>query len=176
MARELDSYGLCSGWPGRQILRRLWVPCSRFLRGATMPKVNGGWSLEKQSGGKFQLSLGIIGRGMTGLTALLGFLIVIPLTLWFAWGGNSAIAYSIAQSLFCVSFAWLLISLLQLQRNLRKLGLGAEGRTRLFSMRLPPDDPDELRAWRWGWQFMYAVLAVVLCIVAIPLISWLSGK
>jgi hypothetical protein len=113
---------------------------------------------------------------MTRLTALMAFLIVIPLTLWFAWVGHSAIAYSIAQSLFCLSFAWLVISLLQLQRNLRKLGLGPEGRTRLFSMKSRPDDPDEFRAWRWGWQFMYAVIAVLLCMIAIPVAAWLAER
>lgn len=132
--------------------------------------------MKKQPGRKFHLGLEIMGRGMVGLTALLGFLIVIPLTLWFAWVGHSGIAYSIAQSLFCLSFAWGLISLLQLQRSLRKLGLGPEERTRLFSMRSPPDDPDELRAWQWGWQFMYAVLTVALFLIAIPVTSWLSEK
>jgi hypothetical protein len=131
--------------------------------------------MDKQSDGKFQYGLGIIGRNITRLTVILGILVVIPLTLWFAWVGHSAITYSIAQSLFCLSFAWLLIAILQLQRNLRKLGLGPEGRTRLFSGPRP-DDPNELRAWQWGWQFMYAVLAVLLCMIAIPVTSWLSGK
>ena len=125
---------------------------------------------------RFQASLGIVSRVTSNATIVIGLLVVIPLTLWFAWAGHSAIVYSVAVSLFCFSFIWLLISLLQLQRSLRKLGLGAEGRTRLFSMRSRPNDPDEFRAWRWGWQFMYAVLAALLCMVAIPVASWLSGK
>jgi hypothetical protein len=131
--------------------------------------------MEKQFAGKFQYGLGFVVKATTGLTILSGFLVVIPLTLWFAWARQSAIANSIAVSLFCLSFAWVLVSLLQLNRGLRRLGLGPEGRTRLFSGPRP-DDPDELRAWRWGWQFMYAVLAVLLCMVAIPVTSWLSGK
>jgi hypothetical protein len=43
-------------------------------------------------------------------------------------------------------------------------------------MKLPPDDADELRAWRSGWQFICAVLAVMLSMVAIPVTSWLSKK
>jgi hypothetical protein len=131
--------------------------------------------LENQPNGTLQSGLGSVGRGMTRLTVALGFLLVIPLTLWFAWIGHSSIAYSIAQSLFCICFGWLLISLVQLQRNLRKLGLGPEGRTQLFSKQRP-DDPDELSAWKWGWQFMYAILAVLLCLIAIPLISWLTER
>jgi len=117
--------------------------------------------LEKQPEGKIQLYLRLLGQGMTGVTVLLGVLIVIPLTVWFAWSGSSSTAYSIVQLLFCFSFAWLLISLLRLQRNLRKLGLSPEDRTQLFSGPRP-SDPDELRAWQCGWQFMYAALAVLL--------------
>ena len=131
--------------------------------------------MDKQPDGILHYVLGIFARATTRLTALLGFLVVIPLTLWFAWADHSAIAYSIAQSLFCVSFAWGLISLLQLQRNLRKLGLDSEGTTQLFSGPRP-DDRDELRAWQWGWQFMYAVIAVLLSMVAIPVTSWLTKK
>lgn len=131
--------------------------------------------MDKQSDGIFQYVLGIFGRAASNATALLGFLIVIPLTLWFAWAGRLAIAYSIAQSLFCLSFAWGLLSLLQLQRNLRKLGLGPEGRMRLFSGPRP-ENPDELRAWQWGWQFMYAVIATMLSVAAIPLTAWLTEK
>jgi len=132
--------------------------------------------MDKQSTGRFQYGLGIIVKATTGLTILIGFLVVIPLTLWFAWIHHSAMANSIAVSLFCLSFAWLLISLFQLNRTLRKLGLGPEGRTRLFSMKSRPDDPDELRAWRSGWQFMYAILAVLLSMFAIPVTSWLAGQ
>lgn len=131
--------------------------------------------MDKQSVGKFQYSLGIIVKGTTALTILLGFGVVIPLTLWFAWIQRSTIADFIAVSLFCLSFAWLLMSLFQLNRTLRKLGLGPEGRTRLFSGPRP-DDPDELRAWRCGWQFLYAVLAVLLCMLAVPVAAWLTGR
>jgi hypothetical protein len=131
--------------------------------------------MDKQPYPKYHYVIGIFVRAVTGLTILMGFLVVIPLTLWFAWAGHSAIANSIAVSLFCLSFAWGLISLFQLQRSLRKLGLGPEGSTRLFSMKSPPDDPDELRAWRWGWQFMYAVLAVLLCMAAIPF-TWVTER
>jgi hypothetical protein len=120
--------------------------------------------------------IGIFVRAVTGLTILMGFLVVIPLTLWFAWARHSPIAYSIAQSVFCLSFAWGLISLFQLQRSLRKLGLSPEGSTQLFSMKSPPEDPDEFCAWRWGWQFMYAILAVLLCMIAMPVAYWLAER
>jgi hypothetical protein len=131
--------------------------------------------MEKQAVDKFHHGVGIVGRALATLAALVGFFTVIPLALWFAWMDDSSIAYSIAQSLFCLSFAWLLISLLQLQRNLRKLGLGPEAQTRLFSGQRPAD-PDELRIWQLGWQFMYALLAVSLSMSAMPAATWLSGK
>src|SRR5712692_1341552 len=79
-------------------------------------KVNGGSDMDKQFAGKFQYGLGFVVKATTGLTILSGFLVVIPLTLWFAWARHSAIANSIAVSLFCLSFAWVLVSLLQLNR------------------------------------------------------------
>jgi hypothetical protein len=60
-------------------------------------------------------------------------------------------------------------------RSLRKLGLNGQDRLRLFSGPRP-DDPDELRAWQLGWHFMYAVVAVMVCMIAIPIASWLSSK
>src|SRR5260370_28636274 len=114
--------------------------------------------MDKQPDGIFHCVLGIFVRATSNATALLGFLVVIPFTLWFAWVGRPAIAYSIAQSLFCVSFAWGLISLLQLQRNLRKLGLRPEGSTRRFS-RPRPDERDEMRAPQSRCQFLCQVLA-----------------
>ena len=50
-----------------------------------------------------------------------------------------------------------------------------EGRMRLFSGPRP-DNPDEHRAWKWGWHFMYAVLAVLLSMIAFPVTAWLTGK
>ena len=83
-------------------------------------------------------------------------------------------AESVIQTLFCLSFAWVWIAMLQCYRSLRQLGLDGEGRMRLFSGPRP-DDPDELRAWKWGWH-LYAVLAVLLSMIAFPVTAWLTGK
>ena len=102
-------------------------------------------------------------------------LLVISLTLWFAWVHRSSVAESVVQTFFCLSFAWVWIAMLQCYRSLRQLGLDGEGRMRLFSGPRP-EDRDELRAWKWGWHFMYAVLAVILSMIAIPVTAWLTGK
>ncbi len=111
----------------------------------------------------------------SALSILLGLLVVIPLTLWFAWARHTTLLNPILVTLFCLSFGWGLVSTALCFRNLRKLGLDGQGRLRLFSGPRP-DDPDELRAWQSGWHFMYAVLAVMVCIIAIPIASWLSSK
>lgn len=131
--------------------------------------------MDKQPDGIFHYVLGIIVRGGTWLFTVWALVVVIPLTLWAAWAAHSGIADLILQLLFVLSFTWGVVALLQLQRNLRKLGLGPEGSTRLFSGPRP-DDPDELRAWQWGWQFMFAVLMVLLCIVAVLVTAWLTKK
>jgi hypothetical protein len=82
---------------------------------------------------------------------------------------------SSVETLLCLSFGWGMVSLLLCFRSWRDLGLGGEGRLRLYSGPRP-SDPDELRAWRLGWHFMFGVLATMLCMIAIPVAWWLSGK
>ena len=123
----------------------------------------------------FQYVLGVIVKGMTGLTLLLGFLAGIPITLWLAWAHHLAAAISVVLTLFCLAFAWGLVSLFQVSQSLSKLALGLKDSTRLFAGPRPTD-PSELRAWRWGWQFLCAVMAVLFCMIAIPVASWLAGQ
>lgn len=110
-----------------------------------------------------------------GFSVLLGLLVVIPLTLWFAWKDHTTLINPFLVTLFCLSFGWGLLSMALLFRSLKKLGLNGEERLRLFSGPRP-DDPDELRVWQLGWHFMFAVLAVILRMLSIPFASWLSGK
>lgn len=123
----------------------------------------------------FELAWENLFKAWTGLTVLVAFLVVIPFTLWFAWAHHTTLLNPILVTLFCVSFAWVNASMVLCYRGLRKLGLDGEGRLRLFSGPRP-SDPDELRVWLLGWHFMCAVLAVLLCMIAIPIASWLSGK
>lgn len=117
---------------------------------------------------------GLVGT-LGGFSILLGLLVVIPLTLWFAWKNHTSPVNSILVTLFCLSFGWALLSLALFLRGFKELGLDGEERLRLFSGPRP-SDPDELCAWQLGWNFMIAVLAVILCMFAIPFASWLSGK
>lgn len=124
---------------------------------------------------RFQEAVAGLVKAMSALSILLGLVVVIPLTLWLAWAHHTTIADSVLLTLFCLSFGWCLVSMALCYRRLRELGLDGEGRLRLFSGPRP-DDPDELRAWLLGWHFVFAVLAVMLCMIAIPMASWLSGK
>ena len=130
--------------------------------------------MNRQPNGQFQVVIGPLLKGWYGLVFLMA-LLVISLTLWFAWVHRSTVAESLIQTIFCLSFAWVCIAMLQCYRSLRHLGLDGEGRMRLFSGPRP-DDPDELRAWKWAWHFMYAVLAVLVSMVAFPVTAWLTGK
>jgi hypothetical protein len=109
------------------------------------------------------------------LAILLGLLVVIPLLLWFAWARPTTLVDSLLVTLFCLSFGWVFVSMALCFRSLGKLGLDGQGRLRLFSGPRP-SDADELRAWRLGWHFMSAVLAVILCMIAMPIAWWLSGR
>lgn len=47
----------------------------------------------------------------------------IPLTLWYAWVHSISFLNSVLDTLFCLSLAWALVSLLLCFRTWRKLGL-----------------------------------------------------
>jgi hypothetical protein len=132
-------------------------------------------NMERQPNGQFQRVTEALFRGWTVLVALTAFVIVIPVTLWFTWRRPSTFALQIADTLFCIAFAWGMVSTLRMLRGLRKLGLNPSNRMRVLSGPRP-DDPDELYVWNWAWQFLYAVIAVMLCMIAIPIASWLSGQ
>lgn len=126
-------------------------------------------------GREFERVLERLFKVWAGLVNLLAFLVIIPLTLWVAWAHYTTFVDAILLTLFCLAFAWGLVSATLCFRCWRKLGLSGEGRLRLYSGPRP-DDPDELRAWQLGWHFMYAIIAVMLCMVALPVASWLGGK
>jgi hypothetical protein len=129
-----------------------------------------GNGMNKRLDERFQSAVAGLVKATWALSILLGLLVVIPLFLWFAWARPTTLVDSVLVTLFCLSFGWVFVSMALCFRSLRKLGLDGQGRLRLFSGPRP-SDPDELRAWRLGWQFMYAVLAVLLCIIAMPLLG-----
>lgn len=114
----------------------------------------------------------------TYLVALTGFLVVIPLSLWFAWAHRltpTNALYSVIETAFCVSWGFVLVSTLQVHRAIRKLGLSGNEAKSLFSGTRPAD-PDELAAWRWGWRFVCGIIATLVCMMALPTTAWLTGK
>jgi uncharacterized membrane protein (DUF106 family) len=131
--------------------------------------------MDEQSKSIFEAVVANFVKAVSGLGMVLAFVVVIPLFLWFAWAHKASNVDSILTTLFCLAFAWLFVSMSQCFRTLRKLELSPQGRMRQFSGPRP-DDPSELRAWQWGWHFMYAVIAVLLCMLAIPAAWWLTGK
>jgi hypothetical protein len=130
---------------------------------------------EKQSGEQFQRIAEAFVRGMSKSMMLVACVFVLPLTLWFNRVRASTVANQTAVTIYCVAFAWGYVSLLRMLRGLRKLDLSPAYRMRVFSGPRP-DDPDELYAWKWAWQFLYAIIAIGLSMIAIPIASWLSGQ
>jgi len=168
--------GWCRLWTGGR-----WGQLHSHLEISQLPvmskvtKVRTEAEMENQLKKRLEGLLEKLGRATTGLAILLAFVVVIPLTLWSAWTHRNPLVNQILLTFFCVSFGWLFVSMLLCYRTLRRLGLDGQGRLRLFSGPRP-DDQEELRAWQLGWHFMYAVLAVLFCIIALPVASWLSGK
>ncbi|HTW24184.1 MAG TPA: hypothetical protein VMD78_11320 [Candidatus Baltobacteraceae bacterium] len=112
------------------------------------------------------------------VVAVVAFVLIIPLSLWFAWSRHPngvEVMYSVAETISCVSWGFTFVSMLQLNRSLRRLGLSGTDAKSLFSGSRPANS-DELTAWKWGWRFMYGIIAVLVCMMALPAISWFTGK
>jgi hypothetical protein len=127
---------------------------------------------------EFERAAGGFARICIYLAALTGFLVVVPMSLWSAWGHHLTLIdalYSAIVTVFCASWGFALVSMLQIHRAIRKLGLSGNEAKSLFSG-TRPIDPDELAAWRWGWRFMYAIIATLVCMMALPATAWLTGK
>jgi hypothetical protein len=104
----------------------------------------------------------------------MAFLVVIPLTLWFAWVRHSTIAEPVVLTLFCLSFAWGNVVVLKWQRSFRKLGWSSPNKL-AFGLGPRPEDPYELHLWQWGTHFRYSFTAILLCMLAFAIIKWLEG-
>lgn len=129
---------------------------------------------QEQTGKESKVIFGMFVRPLSYLAALMAS-VIIPFMLWSAWAHRSTVGESLVQIVLCLSFTWAIVAMLQAQHNLRKLGLSSSDRMRLFSGSRPTD-PDELRAWKWAWQFMYAVITGLILMIEIPVTAWFTGK
>jgi hypothetical protein len=127
----------------------------------------------KDALGDFQAIIEKLVSLFSALGALTAILVVLPVSLWFAWARHSAVAYALVQTLFCAVFGWGVVSAFKLQRGLLKLS--PSDRPRVLSGPRP-DDAVELYVWKWAWQFMYEVIAVALSMLAIPLTAAFTGR
>jgi hypothetical protein len=123
---------------------------------------------------EFSKAIGIFVRAGTALEFLLAFLVVIPLTLWFAWERHSTTAEPVVLMLFCLSFAWGNVAVLKWQSSFRKLGWSSTNKL-AFGLGPRPEDPDELHLWQWGRHFRHSFAAILLCMLASAIIKWLQG-
>jgi hypothetical protein len=131
--------------------------------------------MDRQTHWNFFGAIGSSVRASTALEFLLAFLVVIPFTLWLAWARHSTMAEPVVLTLFCLSFAWGNVSMLRLQRSLRKLGWSSPGKVS-FGLGPRPEDPDELDLWQRGRHFRYSFVATLMCMIAFGIIKWLNGE
>ena len=113
-------------------------------------------------------------KASMALEIFVAFLVVIPLTLWFAWAHHSTMAEPVVLTLFCLSFAWTNVSILRWQRSIRKLGWSSPSKVS-FGLGPRPEDPDELDIWQRGAHFRYSFIAMLLCMLAFGITKWLNG-
>jgi hypothetical protein len=123
-----------------------------------------------------QVPLGGISRFMTAGAVLVSAFVSLSLilTLWSMWAHHTSLAETVITSVFCLSFAWLIASMLRWHWNLRKLGWHAQGKA-AFGLGARPELPNDLRTWRIGRQLCYSFIAVAICMVSFGILKWLSG-
>jgi hypothetical protein len=122
-----------------------------------------------------QKLLELLFEGWGWLVALFAFVVIIPLSLWFAWRHPSSSVESILETILCCVWGWAFVSLWRFQRASRKLGLSGEGRLALLSGPRPTD-PDELGLWKAVRDFLFAIIATGVCIASMPVADWLTGR
>ena len=109
------------------------------------------------------------------LVASLGLLVIIPLMVWSIWQNPEPLAFKFGEVIFCAAWGWLLVSLLQMVRVFRELGLTSEGRLKVLSGPRPTD-PDELRLWKSVWRFVFAFIATILAMIVFVITGWSTGQ
>jgi hypothetical protein len=114
---------------------------------------------------------GAIGRGGLIGTSMLA-LIIIPLTLWYAWSQHFNVLQAVSETVFCASMVWFLISTLMWSRSFGKL-TGTSSARLLFGPF--PEELSEQSAWRWGRHCRYAFFAMILSMGIFALALWLQG-
>ena len=125
--------------------------------------------MELDSNKNVPKSTGILAHAPRGLAVLVGFATVVCSVVWFARAREATIPNAVFLTLICFSFGWAALSMLLVVRGGRKLGWNRSNRSNYIQLLSgpPPDDPDLLFLWRWTLQLLYAILAAVLCLVAI---------
>lgn len=98
---------------------------------------------------------------------------IVCMNLWVSRTHETPTIEIVLETLFYICWLWAGVSVLQVWRSLRKLS--PSQRTSAFSGGRP-SDPDELFAWKWGWQFAYAVIATLAAMAALPFVDSLIRK
>lgn len=111
-------------------------------------------------------SVGISAAASSGLGVLVGFVVVLLCVVLLARAHHATIPNDVALTLICFAFGWVYLALWKVHRGCRRLGWDRSHYTQLLSGSRP-DDPDELLIWWWTLQLLNAILAVVLCVLAI---------
>lgn len=101
----------------------------------------------------------------SGFAVLLGFIAVLLPVVWLSPAHHATIPDAVGLTLICFSFAWAYLAMWKVHRGCRKLGWDRSHYAILLSGPRP-DDPDVLLIWRWTLQLAYAIVAVLLSVLA----------
>jgi hypothetical protein len=104
----------------------------------------------------------------SGIVILLVLIGVLLRVVWFARSHGTTLQTATVLTLICSAFGWTFLAIWQVNRGSRKLGLNRSTYAQFLSGPRS-NDPDENFLRQWTLQLCCAILAVVLCVLAIAL-------
>ena len=108
----------------------------------------------------------ILPRTWSAPLILIGYSGAVSFVVWSAHSHSAGLPSDVVLALTSFSFGWAFLSILQVNRGCRRLGLKRSNYTQLLSM-ARPTGPDELFIWQWTIQVCCAILAVVIVVLGL---------
>jgi hypothetical protein len=112
----------------------------------------------------------VLAEVLSGIVILLLLIIVLLWVVWFARSHHTMVPTTTGLALICFAFGWTFLSMWQVNRGCRKLGLTRSTYAQFLSGPRS-DDQDERFLWQWTLQFCCAILAIVFCALAFAFLA-----
>jgi len=126
--------------------------------------------MDKHGGDRWGKVIRALGKSPPGFAMPMVLVAILPITWWLIRDSESSKAGQVIFALSVSVMLWASTGIFQVCRRCRKLGWNRSTLARFLSSGRP-SDAEELLVWQWVLQVCYAIVALVVCLVASTLIS-----